>query len=78
MPSEEAEAQVARLSVWTVHIPTSEDVLSAVRLYRTQQLSFWDAMILTGAARLGCEVVWSEDLNADQKIAGVRVQNPFS
>ena len=78
MPSEEAEAQVARLSVWAVHVPTPKDVLAAVRLHRTQQLSFWDAMILTSAARLGCEVLWSEDLNTDQKITGVRVQNPFN
>ncbi len=78
MPSEAAEAQMARLLVWAVHTPTPQDVLGAVRLHRAQQLSFWDAMIVTSAGRLGCEVVWSEDLNAEQQVAGVRVQNPFA
>ena len=35
-------------------------------------------MIVTSAGRLGCEVVWSEDLNAGQQVAGVQVQNPFA
>lgn len=78
MPSEVAEAQMARLLAWAVHTPTPQDVLTAVRLHRAQQLSFWDAMIVTSAGRLGCEVVWSEDLNAGQQVAGVRVQNPFA
>lgn len=78
MPSEEAQAQVMRLLAWTVHAPTPRDVLSAIRLHQNSLISFWDAMILTSAARLGCEVLYSEDLNAGQEFRGVRVENPFS
>ena len=35
-------------------------------------------MILTSTACLGCEVLYSEDLNAGQVVLGVQVQNPFS
>ena len=35
-------------------------------------------MILQSAARLGCAVVWSEDLNAGQRYHDVQVLDPFS
>jgi predicted nucleic acid-binding protein len=34
-------------------------------------------MILHSATELGCDVVWSEDLNAGQSYAGVVVRSPF-
>ena len=60
-----------------MHTPTAPDVLAAVDLHERYQISFWDAMILQSAARRGCQVVWSEDLNAGQTYQGVRVVNPF-
>jgi predicted nucleic acid-binding protein len=69
---------LADLSLWRVHTPGAADVLAAVDLHQRHQTSFWDAMILQSAARLGCTVVWSEDLNAGQVFGSVRVVNPFS
>ena len=69
---------LADLAPWRVHTPSTADVLAAVDLHQRYQTSFWDAMILQSAARLGCTVVWSEDLNAGQVFGGVRVVNPFS
>ena len=77
LPESEAEAQVKRLSAWQVHAPSPRDVVAAIGLHRTQQISFWDAMIVHSSAKLGCEVLYSEDLNAAQTIAGVTVVNPF-
>lgn len=78
-PLEQATAEriIVSLSRWEVHAPTAEDVLSAIALHAQVQLSFWDAMILTSASKLGCTVLYSEDLNAGQHIAGVQVVNPF-
>jgi predicted nucleic acid-binding protein len=42
------------------------------------QLSFWDSLILAASASAGCSTVFSEDLNSNQTILGVRVQNPFA
>ena len=72
-----ARRVVAQLSKWTVHTPDAEDVLSAVDLHQRQQISFWDAMIVHSSAKLGCQILYSEDLNAGQVIAGVTVVNPF-
>jgi predicted nucleic acid-binding protein len=35
-------------------------------------------MSVHSAAALGCGVLWSEDPNAGQVIAGVEVRNPFA
>lgn len=74
-----AAAQIlADLSVWRVQTPEVRDVLAAIELQRRYGLAFWDAMILQSAARLGCEIVWSEDLNPGQIYEGVRAVNPFA
>ena len=74
---ESAARIIADLAVWQIHRPDTNDVLEAISLQGRLQLSFWDAMILTSAHRLGCEVVWSEDLNAGQAYESMQVRNPF-
>lgn len=77
MSPEAAAEIIADLATWPVHRPDVSDVLEAIRLQTQLQLSFWDAMILTSARRLGCETLWSEDLSHGQVYEGVQVQNPF-
>lgn len=69
---------LADLSVWRVQTPEVRDILAAIELQHRYRLAFWDALILQSAARLGCEIVWSEDLNAGQIYGGVQVVNPFA
>jgi predicted nucleic acid-binding protein len=56
---------------------TVEIVRAALGAREQFQLSCWDAAIIEAARTLGCKVVLSEDLNAGQSFAGVRVVNPF-
>lgn len=74
---ERALGRIRALSRWVVHIPHPSDVVAAAELAEESRLSFWDAMIVHSASALGCAVVWSEDLNDGQQIAGVTVRNPF-
>lgn len=62
---------------WEVHRPNVEDVLDAIRLQSRYQISFWDTTIVTGAIRLDCEIIWSENLNPGQVYDGVTVLIPF-
>ena len=39
--------------------------------------SFYDALILAGALRGGCELLYSEDLQARQQVRGIQIINPF-
>lgn len=53
------------------------DIQKAIDGQILWQLSFWDALIITAAAKLNCERIYTEDLNHGQVINGVRIINPF-
>lgn len=72
-----ARARVAILSRWPTHSPVAADVIAASELAESAQVSFWDAMILRSASQMDCAVLWSEDLNHGQVVAGVEIRNPF-
>jgi len=40
--------------------------------------SFYDSLILAGAQRGGCAILYSEDLQTGQQVRGVQIVNPFS
>ena len=52
-------------------------IRAAAQLSGHATLSFWDALIVAAALRIGAKVLYSEDLNPGQDIGGVRVTNPF-
>ena len=66
------------LGAWTVFAPAANDVLRAIELQKQTKLNFWDALIVHAAAELGCDVLWTEDLNDGQVIRGVRIRDPFT
>jgi predicted nucleic acid-binding protein len=78
VPFAELRMVLSDLALWSIHAPVAADVLAAAELHQRYQVSFWDAMILRSAARLGCATVWSEDLNPGQAYQGVHVVNPFA
>ena len=64
----------ARADVMT---PRTDDVVSAARWSIEHQLSFWDAMIVQMAIQADCAVLFSEDMQAGRRFAGVEIVNPF-
>ena len=52
-------------------------MMAALHTRQRFQLSYWDAAIIEASREMGCAEVLSEDLNAGQEYAGVRVTNPF-
>ena len=69
---------VEDFGTWPVFTPGVSDLLAAAKLGRRYGIHFWDALIVQGAVSLGADVIWSEDLKAGQKYAGVPVRNPFA
>lgn len=58
--------------------PTSPEVmLAAVDLAADHRFGIWDAVILSAAARSGCRLLLSEDLQDGFTWGGVTVANPF-
>jgi predicted nucleic acid-binding protein len=73
----EALAILEPLRTLPVQSITKEVVWEAFRLSNRYQLRFWDSAILAAARALGCNTVWSEDLNDGQQYDGIQVLNPF-
>lgn len=73
----QARARLRTLSRWPVHSPLPHDAIAATEIAEQHRLSFWDAMILRSPAELDCAVLWTEDLNAGQRISGVEIAKPF-
>lgn len=67
---------VEDFSVWCIDT-TAADVVTAFRIVHESRISFWDALICASALKSGAKVILSEDLNAGQKIVGIRIENPF-
>jgi len=64
-------------SVWCI-ATTAVEVATAFRIEDEARISFWDALICASALKAGATVLLSEDMNSGQKIAGVRIENPFA
>jgi predicted nucleic acid-binding protein len=68
---------VEDFSRWTLHTPAREDLLSAIQISHRHRLSLWDALIIRSASRLGCRILWTEDLKNGETYEGIRARNPF-
>jgi predicted nucleic acid-binding protein len=53
------------------------DFRAAFRTKERYRIPYWDAAIVEAARVVGCEVIYSEDLNDGQDFDGVRIENPF-
>lgn len=54
-----------------------DDILEAIDCSVLNNISFWDALIVSAARKAACSVLWTEDMNHGQVINGVRIENPF-
>jgi predicted nucleic acid-binding protein len=74
--------QVARqivsiYAIWCMETTASE-IAAAFRIEDESQIGFWDALIVSSAAKSGANRILSEDFNAGQRIAGIVIENPFA
>lgn len=75
--AETARRKVEIFSEFDVARPEVSDVLAAIDLHRLHRLSFWDSLVLRAAKQAGCKVLYSEDLQHQRAVEGIRVVNPF-
>lgn len=78
VPAEVAEAQVAEMAKLETVNTDVVLVKTAIALSRSSQISFWDALIVSAAAKGGCDTLFSEDLSGGQVIDGITIRNPFA
>ncbi|MHB8216927.1 MAG: PIN domain-containing protein [Candidatus Sulfotelmatobacter sp.] len=77
LPKDVARLVVNTYSIWCTET-TPAEIAAAFRIEDESQIGFWDALIVASAAKAGTVRILSEDLNAEQMIAGIRVENPFA
>lgn len=49
----------------------------ALDIFEKTGYSFYDSLIVAGAQRGGCDILYSEDLHSGQQVNGVKIVNPF-
>ncbi|MBV9567506.1 MAG: PIN domain-containing protein [Hyphomicrobiales bacterium] len=64
-------------SVLTVHPLTVENHERGLRLAERYGLSTYDAMIAASALHAGCDKLWSQDMQHEMKLEGLRILDPF-
>ena len=77
LPKPVARMVVNSYAVWCVET-TPAEISTAFRIEDESRIGFWDALIVASAAKSGASRILSEDLNAGQTIAGIRIENPFA
>lgn len=71
-----ARLVVSSYAIWCRET-TPTEIASAFRIEDESRIGFWDALIVSSAAKSGAIRILSEDLNPGQRIAGIAIENPF-
>ena len=78
LTSQHVRAQLDLYEQFEVVQVTPIIIRAGLDLHQTRSIAFYDAIIFASAQASGCVVLLSEDMNAGEVIAGVRIVNPFA
>ena len=73
---ESARLIVDNYAMWCTET-TPAEISSAFRIEDESRIGFWDALIVSSAARSGANRILSEDFSAGHRINGILIENPF-
>lgn len=73
----QARSVIERYATWRVHAIEPADIRVASEIEKRHRQSFWDALIIVAATRLGAARLASEDLQHGRRIAGLVIVDPF-
>lgn len=77
IPADEARIILTSFDHWVLHIPNRADLLRASHIQQQLQISWWDALIVNSAQQVNASILWTEDLNHNQRIGNLTIRNPF-
>ncbi len=72
-----AKAILQRWLKFELVLPSPELLYDAIDCSIAAGISFWDSLVVVSAERARCDLLYSEDMNHEQVIRGVKVVNPF-
>ena len=76
LPKDSARLVVNSYAIWCMET-TPAEISAAFQIEDQSQIGFWDALIVSSAAKSGATRILSEDLSSGQRIAGLLIENPF-
>jgi predicted nucleic acid-binding protein len=77
LPKDMARQVVTSYAIWCKET-TPNEITAAFRIEDESQIGFRNALIVSAAAQCGASRIWSEDMDAGRRIAGVLIENPFA
>jgi predicted nucleic acid-binding protein len=77
LPVAHIRAQLDMYEQFEVVQITPAIIRTGLDLNQTRSVGFYDALIIASAQTAGCNVLFSEDLNTGEVVAGVQLLNPF-
>ena len=78
LPAQHVRAQLDLYQQFEVIQVTPAIIQAGLDLHQTRSVAFYDAIIVASAQIAGCEVLWTEDMNAGESVGGLRIINPFA
>ena len=76
-PPDEIDRWIAYLQSFPVAPVDADLVRAGIAISRRFKIGYWDAAIIAAAEFLDAEVLYTEDLNHQQRYGSIRVVNPF-
>ena len=73
-----AREVIRSYGAWVREPTTPDTALRAIEIAELAQIMFRDALIVASAEEMQATHIYSEDLNAGQTIAGVKIVNPLA
>ena len=78
LPVQHVRAQLDLYEQFEVIHVTPAIIQAGLDLHQTRSVAFYDAIIVASAQIAGCNVLWTEDMNAGESVGGLRIINPFA
>ena len=78
LPVQYVRSQLDMYEQFEVVQVTPSIIRAGLDLHQTRSVSFFDAIVLASAHASGCNIIWTEDMNAGEVVNGVSIANPFT
>jgi predicted nucleic acid-binding protein len=72
-----ARVSLRHLEQLQIVVNTPDLIQDAISISELDQISFYDGLIVSAARSANCSILFTEDLNPGQRVAGVEIVNPF-
>jgi predicted nucleic acid-binding protein len=78
LPAQYVRSQLDLYEQFEIVQVTPAIIRVGLDLHQTRNLAYFDAIVFASAHASGCNVIWTEGMNAGEVVNGVTISNPFA